>query len=272
MADSQLQGVTVLVTRPEHQQAAFIEQLHALQANTVSFPCLDIRWIDDDATIKLRHLSEGQIIIFTSPNAVQAAHHFMPMPWGKSGAAHSPDSRYTVLAIGPGTADMLDSFGMSVSRAPVAPYNSESLLASEELSDPNLQKVSIIKGRGGRQYLENYLRKTAECVEIIEVYERSRPKVAQKTLDTVFLLSALDIVTITSNEALQNLVDLVDNPLTGRHKERLLQLPLIVNSQRGAQLARDLYFQSHIIVASSAGDLGQVEAIKLWNSSYRFKL
>jgi len=264
-----LRGVTVLVTRPEHQQDQFNALLKNAGAACTSLPCIGVRAVNSAlARQQISSLNSNQTIIFTSTNAVNAAHKLAPLPWPQMCTDRALGSECTILAIGPATADALRILGVSVSHAPEPPYNSESLLSMDALKRMNLQKVSIIKGRGGRDFLARTLLKHAKTAETIEVYERFKPEVEHKRLEAIFLKYAPDIVTITSNEALQNLFELVTQPL----RERLLKLPLVVNSPRGAKLAKDLCFQSHVLVATAAGDYGQLEAIKLWNSTHRFKL
>jgi len=264
-----LRGVSVLVTRPEHQQRRITQLLENEQARAISLPCVGIRHLDNSLIREqISALGDSQVLIFTSSNAVRAAHQLVPLPWPQMCRSNQTQQGCTVLAIGPATADALQCLGVTVANTPVPPYNSESLLSMDIFSSMNLQKVSIIKGVGGRDFLTQSLRKIAKIAETIDVYERFKPDIALNRLEAVFLKYVPDIVTITSNEALQNLFDLANQPL----REHLLKLPLVVNSHRGAQLAKDLSFQSHVLVAEAAGDRGQLEAIKLWNSTYRFKL
>lgn len=256
----ELSGVRVLVTRPTHQQADFNNLLHQLGALPRALACLEIHFDAAATAHQLDKLEDGQIIIFTSTNAVQAVHEVLPLPWS--------EKRYTVLAIGTATARLLQQLGLPPSSLPQPPYNSEALLQLEALSNVELKKISIIKGHGGRALLADTLKGRAKTVESICVYERKKPHVTQKTLDAIFLKSGVDIVTITSNEALKNLVEISSTT----HKEQLLSLPLVVNSQRCARLANDLCFQSQILVADEPGNAGQLAALKLWNRSYRSKL
>lgn len=262
-----LRDTTVLVTRPEQQQQNFIALLQKENAHYISLPCIGIRHLSNSSALhQLKALEPNQIIVFTSANAVHAAHNLLPMPWPQLCTDMKQDNHCVLLATGPATAAALASHGLFVSHAPIPPYNSEALLSMASLKGTNLQKVSIITGKGGRDYITQSMQKRARKAETIEVYERFKPDIEEKTVEGIFLKSSLDIVTITSNEALRNLFEIVKLPL----RERLLGLPLIVNSHRGAQLAKDLCFKSHVLVADAAGDAGQLAAIKLWNRSYRF--
>ena len=257
---AELRGIRVLVTRPLQQQREFNNLLQSHGAVPTSLPCLEIEFHAESSLTQLQQIESGQTIIFTSSNAVLAVHEVCPFPW--------PQTEITVLAIGPATARQLAILGQPVNVNPNPPYNSEALLELAELKKDQLNKVSIITGQGGRSFLAEKLANRTYQLEIISVYKRRKPHVTQNTLDAIFLKSGVDIVTITSNEALQNLVEFGGNA----HRKQLLSLPLVVNSQRGARLAKDLCFQSHVLVAEEAGNSGQLAALKLWNRSYRSKL
>jgi uroporphyrinogen-III synthase len=68
---------------------------------------------------------------------------------------------------------------------------------------------------------------------------------------------AIRAVTVTSNESLQNLVDMLDP----RIRPRLFATPLVVVSERGLELARELGFQQAIETTSEAGDEAIIEAL-----------
>lgn len=260
MTEHSLAGVNVLVTRPKDQQASFIELLAPTGASAVSLPCLQISPVENPASAREQLLAahNADAMIFTSTNAVQYAHALLPMPWKVK----------ALLATGPATNAQLARHEMRVAEAPQPPYNSEALLNLPTLQQKSLQKVAIVKGQGGREYLAQTLQKQGVGLSSISVYRRSRPEYSAQTIDRVFLNSPPDIVTITSNEALKNLVTIAGNT----YQKLLLNLPLIVNSERCASLAKQLGFQSQIVIARLPGDQGQLEAVKQWNRSYRFKL
>ncbi len=75
----------------------------------------------------------------------------------------------------------------------------------------------------------------------------------------IFSHSPPDIISITSNESLDNLVT-----LAGEFLPDLLKIPLVVNSQRAVEQAMGLGFLRIPLVANPPGDKGQIEAIKQW--------
>lgn len=226
----------------------------------ISFPCLEIVPVGLDSKPLLNKASSADLLIFISVNAVIEAHRTNNLP---------PEGfRGEVLAIGNATANKLDELGLPVTALPEPPFNSESLVELITQKMHNLQNVAIVKGVGGRELLEKSLKQIGKNVEIINVYRRKAPSVSRDEINSVFLNYAPDIVTITSNETLQNLVSMAGD----RFADHLMNLPLVVNSQRNADLAQVLGFQSHVLIAEEPGDQGQINAINYWNRSYRFKL
>ncbi len=275
MSAASLAGVSVLVTRPLDLQKPFIQLLDAEGATAVSLPCLQIDPVINPAVARSQLLAtaECDVVIFTSINAVQQAHNLVQMPWfqqpGFQQKNHQGHNRQpALLATGPATAAALSKHEMPLSESPQAPYNSEALLNLPTLQQKSLQKVAIIKGQGGREHLAQTLRNKGITLTTVSVYTRSCPVYDDNTLDTVFLNSPPDIVTITSNESLINLVSIAGK----KYQTLLLNLPLIVNSDRCASLAKKLGFQSRVMIAPLPGDHGQLEAVKQWNRSDRPKL
>jgi len=152
-------------------------------------PCIGIRYLPAGKALDLGNYGA---LVFSSTNAVEGAHRQHPLPWEVGETA--------VLAIGPATAEALEKHGQRVAEAPIAPYNSEALLKSATLKCKDLQQVAIIKGKNGRGYLQKSLEKRGLHVDIVDTYERYLPEYTQGELDTLFLNSPVDIVTITSNE------------------------------------------------------------------------
>lgn len=77
-----------------------------------------------------------------------------------------------IYAIGLATADSLVEHGLKVENLESLQFDSESLVKQEGLEDLTGQKVLIVKGRGGRQFLENTLQEKGARVFLCDVYER----------------------------------------------------------------------------------------------------
>jgi len=141
---------------------------------------------------------------------------------------------------------------------PAHRFNSEALLALDELQDMHGKRVVILRGNGGREHLHDTLLERGAEVDYVEVYRRACPDIDPQFMRSLLQPGMLDVVTVTSNETLQNLF-----AMAGQEGQPLLRtLPLVVVSERQAQLAQELGFEHAAIVAENAGDAALIEALK----------
>ena len=168
-----------------------------------------------------------------------------------------------VAAVGKGSARQLNKHGVSVDIFPSQQFNSEALLAMDEMQAVAAKRIVIFRGEGGRELLADTLSSRGAIVEYAECYRRSKPEVSANELLAALSQGKLDIVTATSNEGLQNLYDMVAEP--GR--SALLKLHLIVVSERSKRLAEALGFTKPAIIAHNASDEMLIEAIVKWQQA-----
>lgn len=240
----------VLITRPREQTDAFAQRCETLGFDVALLPCLEILPLTlSDQQLKLK-LAPCQHLVFTSANAVRLAHRIVPLPW----------PGHKVYAIGQATAHALSSLGQTLSLTPNPPYNSEALL--EQLAPVPAASLLVIKGRGGRGLIQSVLERRGWQIDSVDVYERAQPVVTSEIIDTLFSQRLPDIISVTSDQILQNLW-----ALSQSHVQTLIRLPLVVNSQRCADLAQSLGFINDAWVANSAGDAGQLDCLLEWKSS-----
>jgi uroporphyrinogen-III synthase len=132
---------------------------------------------------------------------------------------------------------------MSVSHQPVLfpskGADSEALLAMPELAQMERQKVIIVRGRGGREWLKQSLESRGAQVGYLECYERCLPQPDLAILDDALAGNA--VVSIQSAEALHNLWRLA-------------------GESRQAVMRQLLFLVPHPRVAEAALNLGIVEA------------
>ena len=235
----------LLVTRPKGQENTLVADSEALGFAVVHLPCLDIQATDKQ--IEASDLAHVDAVVFTSTNAVTYANQKLSLPWNEIDA----------YALGDATAKALSALGQSVIRQPVPPYNSEAFvhLLQQQSSLPD--RLLIVKGVGGRGYIEAQLEPTSTEVITVDVYQRQCPT-PDATLATR-LSAPFDIISVMSNETLDNLVHLA-NP----HLGTLLQHDLIVNSERTRQHAQQSGFTGNVYVAPHAGNSGQLEVLSNW--------
>ena len=195
-----LHGVRVLVTRPEPAAARLAAAFATEGAVVHRVPALAIAPVGD--TISAEHLrdrlADVSVVVFTSVHAVQGFFDLVP------GAA--PDRLpAAALAVGRATAEALRARGVEDVRTPSGRFDSEGLLSCPQLRarQVNGRLVAVVKGEGGRDLLGKELtRRGAEVVEA-NVYRRRAPEGLAEMLAAV--RESVDIVTVTSAEALENL-------------------------------------------------------------------
>ena len=244
----------ILVTRPQSQSGPLIESIQAQGDEVVAMPLLSIQALTSPAAkeaIKQRilQLADYQHVIFISTNAVHNAWQWMDMYWPQL------PIRQQWYAIGNATADAITALGVEAEQAGVS-MNSESLLSHADLQNLDYQKVLIFRGLGGREHLKNALEQRGAQVDYCEVYQRQNVSYEKGYLASI-LSDKLDILTITSSETIQRLLDqaIIDKVLNN-----LLQLPLIAPGERLHKIALDEGFQQ-VYKAENAGLVAMQSAI-----------
>ena len=202
MSERRLSGVRVLVTRPEPGAGRLAEAFAVEGAIPVRVPAIVIAPVKDAAPVeRLRErLAGAAVAVFTSRNAVEGFFGLMP------GAARGglPPVK---LAVGRATAEALRAHCGTGVRTPSGRSDSEGLLACPELGAERVRGrlVVIVKGEGGRGLLGRELRRRGAEVMETDVYRRQAPEGIAARLGSA--CGSIDVVTVTSAEALGNLLD-----------------------------------------------------------------
>jgi uroporphyrinogen-III synthase len=254
MPKGDLDGLTIVVTRPNHQAEGFCRLIEAEGGTALRFPVIDIQPPVDTATLatRLQRLDEYQLAIFISVNAVEFAYRAL-------GEGKPLPETLQRAAVGQATAKALASHAQPAHWVAPAPYNSEALLAMPEFSSVAGKRILIFRGAGGREYLAETLEQRGAQVDYAECYRREIPHADVTPLVAAWQAKMLHLFVVTSNEALHNLLEIVG---TG-YREYLLATPLVVISQRTADLAKQLGFGA-VLVSSAASDAALLAAIKQW--------
>ncbi|HEY8219884.1 MAG TPA: uroporphyrinogen-III synthase [Methylobacter sp.] len=247
-----LNGVRVLVTRPEHQAEKLSRLIEEQGGIAVRFPTLDIVPRDDDEIkFNLMNLDKFQWVIFVSVNAVNFA---LKTNSGKIG--HTESVRFA--AVGQSTAQAMKMAGLPVDLMPENGYNSEALLAMPQLQQVEGQNFLIVRGEGGREQLATTLRSRGAAVNYLEVYKRIIPRIDSAPVMELLAQHRLDVITVTSAEALQNLSLMLGEK---NNNNKLLSLiPLVVVSDRIRCIAADMGF-NRITVTDSPIDTAILETV-----------
>ena len=247
-----LRGVGVLVTRPESAAVRLANALAAEGAIAHRVPAIEIvPVVERDAFERVRkRMREASAAVFTSVNAVEG---FCNLIQESARDALPP----VVLAVGEASVGALCARRVAGVGTPSGRFDSEGLLACPQLESHRVRGrlVAIVKGEGGRDLLARALRgRGAEVVEV-NVYRRRAPEQLSVMLDDV--RESVDVVTVTSAEALGNLIEAA--PWTGPW---LSKRPLVTVSERVAGVARDRHLP-RVTVASGADVSSVVEATVL---------
>lgn len=257
-------GNQVLVTRPEAQAEALSLLLTRHQWQPVMLPLLTIESLKEgdlpyrEAQKNIRQLQNFDQIIFVSTNAVAYGFRLIKQHYQKL------PNHIQWIAVGTATAESLakslNSFLASTDvAAPTVGMDSEAILKLPSLQQVTGQRIAIIRGVGGRNFLANSLQKAGADVVMIELYRRGCPERAGE-LASLHRNKKLDIVTVASGETLQNYIALAQK---AGILSKINQLPLVVPGLRVEKIARHQGF-SEIITAANATTGAMVDALNLW--------
>ena len=240
-----LQGTRVLVTRPQQRAGGLCELIEAAGGIALQFAAIEITDPTDSASREYakNHIQEFDIAVFISPTAVEKTFEFIDqLPGGLA-----------ISAIGSRTGKALKSRGIRVDIMPDG-HDSEALLRHSRMQASQVagKKIVIFRGEGGRELLGDTLRSRGAEVFYAEMYYRS-PPASDKLLQQY--LAEADVVTVSSNQGLQNLYDLTAD------KQSLTRHVLVVPGERANALATALGF-NNIIMAENATDEACMNALK----------
>ncbi len=239
----------ILVTRPNHQADKLCELIEQQGWNAIRFPTLEIIALDNGKIRQqIERISQYQWLIFISVNAVNFA---LSANDGKI----EQFKQSSIAAVGKSTKKALHSIGLPLVLIPDSNFNTEGLLATKEMNNIRDLACLIVRGKGGRETLADSLRQRGATVDYIEVYKRTKPVYNKLEMAKMLQLDRLDIITITSGDALKNLLEIIAEEM----RDKLVSTPLIVISNRIKKLAEQNGFK-HIVVTKRLGDAAIIEA------------
>ncbi|MBI1423988.1 MAG: uroporphyrinogen-III synthase [Gammaproteobacteria bacterium] len=245
----ELQGIHVLVTRPQAQADWLCREVEELGGIPIALPLLEIQAMTPDANA-LVQVPHADILIFVSANAVMAGlPHLTELP-----------ATLQIGAIGQATADQLRAAGVRVDLLP-AQFDSEAFLALPAVQHLQGKCVVIVRGRGGRETLADHLRARGARVHYAEVYRRACPHWDAQAVTTAL---RADVISVTSSEALDNLAQLAHQP----GAESLLHKPLVVFHARIAGRAHELGFTLKPVVTEQPCDKAMLAALRQWANEH----
>lgn len=247
-----LAGRCIAVTRPAGQCAALAAELAVRGASALVVPLIAIEPIRDSEQIRAvrARLGDYQLAFFVSPNAVHCGL-----------AALAPDGGWPaslrVATVGRGSARALRAKGFEGVIAPEQGADSEAVLALPEFSAQRLGgcELLIVRGEGGRELLGEQAAARGARVSHVSCYRRRPPADRAAALFEAIEGGRLDALTLTSSEALRNLVALA----TPGQLARLGECPVFASHPRIAAAARAAGLARTLVCAP--GDDGLLAAL-----------
>jgi uroporphyrinogen-III synthase len=251
-----LAGKVIAVTRPRQQAEILADLIVAAGGEPLLAPLLEIGPPEDAAPLAraAAGLGDYALAIFISPNAVD---YSLPVllaqgPW-------PPGVR--PAAVGPGTVRALEAHGVGQCVVPPERFDSEALLEMPALAATAMRgrRVAIFRGDGGRELLADTLRARGAAVDPIACYRRFLSPGAVEMLVRACRSGRVDALTFSSSEALQGLMEGVDDSA----RRLLTGLTAFVPHARIAETARSLGFRHTILTAPA--DTGIVAGLCDYN-------
>ncbi len=197
-------SVTLVLTRPRQQAGEWLQRLAKAGVAALSLPLIEIVAADGQAAdLAWQDLPGAALAMFVSPNAVQQ--FFARRPAGQGWPAQT-----LAACVGPGSALALLAAGVPAAQIAQPPADSASL-DSEHLW-PQLsprawagQRVVMLRGDGGREWLADRLREQGAELRFYSVYQRRCPTLEsadQTLLDAVLAEPGRHVWLFSSAEAI----------------------------------------------------------------------
>jgi uroporphyrinogen-III synthase len=258
-----LTGLRVLVTRPTGQGEALVSAIEQAGGVAVHCPLMEITALDTALEPVLNQrckqlimqLDQFQHIIFISSNAVYHGMEWINQYWPQLPVG------INWYGIGSRTCSQLQAAGVPVvvasndGQVKTAAMNSEALLQQPLLQQIEGDKVLIIRGVGGREYLQQQLSQRGAVVSYAECYQRLPILIPERELLSLVEEQAINSICISSGEGLENLCQRVTDKLPTLNK-----LLLVVPSKRVASMARAKGFEQ-LMLAENATDNAAMAAL-----------
>jgi len=230
--------VFVLNTRPSHQAASLSNVINTLEgATAIELPLLKIISMKKKYWQELCPPKKPEMLIFISANAVENSIDYLKNYW---------PIFPTIVAIGPATKRALERHGVIVNIMP-DDFNSASLIQHPLLHNIKHKTIILIKGCGGRQVLQDFIKhKEANLIEL-NVYKRTCPPEIKNQIRKTWQNYEIDIILIYSIESLKNIISNAPSSIAIKIKNT----PHFVISERVKEYALKIGITNVILVKES---------------------
>jgi len=246
----------VFISRPRREAEELAAMLVPLGLGAIVQPAfdyvpLDTREEDPEAWSQLESAGAGDLMIFTSPRAVQ--HGLAQLP-------REAVLRLRLAAIGPATASALAAAGLQVDILPDEGFTSEALLATLAGETGGLARgqlqAFIVAAPGGRRALVEGLTDQGWQAKMLMVYRSEPAELDTSALELMDEAAGLVVVWTSSNA-----MNALSQRLPSATWLRLCQGDWLVISHRLENLAR-AYGPTRIHLADGPGNGAILESIR----------
>lgn len=232
-----LNGIRILNTRPQNQAKTLSKHITEAGGISIECPTIEIKATNKIWMKLLPDLSEVNLAIFVSANAVHQC--FTQLKLNNI----SWPTHIEVIAIGHGSAKALAEVNILVNNIPDK-ADSEHLLTLKILQQLKNQTVLLFKGEGGRQLIEEGLLQRGAKLIILNVYRRMMPKINHQFINSLWRDDLVDIILLTSEHSIHNLFKMFSK----EGHQWIIEKPCLVISERLAKSAS--YFGIKKIIIS----------------------
>ena len=255
LQSADLQALNVMITRPQHQAERLQQLISEAGGRPYLYPLLEIQpaaEVQQLAAI-LNHLDHYQLAIFVSPNAVAFgmelihAHGGLPLEMRTAVVGQSSAQLFRELS------------GFEIDYCPATDFSSEGLLALPALQAVRGQRILIFRGQSGREKLADSLRQRGAEVHYMPVYQRQPADCDAEQLTAAIRQKKIDIISLTSGDALDHLFNLVEPAL-------LRPMTFVVINPRLARHLQEQGVTGEILVTTQASDAGILETLQQWRN------
>lgn len=257
MTEDSMASISVLVTRPAHQNENLNKSLQTLGFEVISFPTIAINAAAATPFLSDLHnqIQGFDMALFVSRNAVDFTFKYL--------APGSLPEKLQLGVIGKGSWLALKKKGVESHVIPAQSFNSEGLLAADALQQVAGKNIIIFRGQQGRNLLGDTLQQRGAKVTYCEVYRRKLPHYSNDYVVELLEQNFPGLAIFTSAEGLNNCFTLLDT----NQAQQLRQVPWLLISERMRETATNLRHNAEIIIASNASDEGIVHALQQWQKN-----
>ncbi len=252
-----LEGVSVLVTRPQAQGESLAIAIENNGGTAIRAPMLIVDRLKDDATARtvVAGLATFDTAIFVSKNAAD----FGVALINENGCSLD---RIEVFAVGLGTAARLRERGQRHVTTPSSEFSSEGLLRLDGLTESRVagKRILIFRGAGGREYLAQILERRGAEVVYCECYERRKSEIVLADVLRQYDVKVPDVGLATSIESLDSLAEKIED----EGIKFLFDMQMLVVGSRIAREVESLGFTNRPLIVENPADESIIRHLIHW--------